>query len=98
MLRIEFPKDYPFKPPKVTFLTPIYHPNVNKEGRISATSFADPWSPAHTITLVLRSLVELLANPNKDDPLEPESFRLLMLDEPKFRVMAKEMTEKYAKK
>ena len=31
-LSIKLPIDYPWKPPKVTFLTPIYHPNINKVG------------------------------------------------------------------
>ena len=29
---VKFPRDYPFKPPKMHFITPIYHPNVNEKG------------------------------------------------------------------
>ena len=26
---LEFPKEYPYQPPKIIFKTQIYHPNVN---------------------------------------------------------------------
>jgi len=33
-IRIDYPADYPFKPPKIKFETPIYHPNVDEKGQV----------------------------------------------------------------
>jgi hypothetical protein len=50
-------------------LTRIYHPNIDRLGRICLDILKDKWSPALQIRTVLLSIQALLSAPNPDDPL-----------------------------
>ncbi|KAE9552834.1 hypothetical protein FO519_003947 [Halicephalobus sp. NKZ332] len=68
-LELFLPEEYPMAPPKVRFVTKIYHPNIDKLGRICLDILKDKWSPALQIRTVLLSIQALLSAPNPDDPL-----------------------------
>ncbi|PRP74093.1 hypothetical protein PROFUN_08717 [Planoprotostelium fungivorum] len=95
-LDVNFPKDYPFKPPKVVFRTRIYHCNINSGGAICLDILKDNWSPALTISKVLLSICSLLSDANPADPLVSNIATEYINDRKKHDKTAKEWTERYA--
>jgi len=95
-LSIRFPPDYPFKCPKLQFITPIYHPNINKNGTICLDILKDQWTPALTISKVLLSVLSLLTDPNPRDPLCPDIAHQYINNRDLYDRAAKTMTERHA--
>lgn len=64
---IVFPEEYPRKPFKLTFTTPISHPNISEEGEVQLAELDDKfWSPVFTVRSILICLQALLSDPELD--------------------------------
>lgn len=96
-LELYLPDDYPMTAPKVRFLTKIYHPNIDRLGRICLDVLKNNWSPALQIRTILLSIQALLSSPNPDDPLANEVAEEWKRDEDNAKEKAKEWTQTYAK-
>ena len=95
---MNFPPEYPFKPPKVLFKTKIYHPNISEEGQVCLPIItAENWKPAtkaHQIILALKSLIE---EPEPSaGPLRGDVAEVFTKNKDKFNATAQEYVQKYA--
>jgi len=83
----DIPPEYNFKPPKVSCVTRIYHPNIDTEGHVCLNVLREDWSAAFDITACVNSLMFLFQAPNPEDPLNREAAQLMLQDERQFARM-----------
>ena len=75
-IEIKLLAEYPFKPPEIQFLTPIYHPNVSEKGHISFDTLCttETYRPTTPLTDYVNTVIELIDNPNFNYPLRSGKF------------------------
>merc|ERR1712098_160475 len=98
-VEIKFPDEYPFKPPKVTLLTKIYHPNVDEKGQVCLPIVnVDKWKPATKSISVINALADLIDSPDLTHPTRPELAEEYMKNKATFIKNAEEFTRKHGEK
>jgi ubiquitin-conjugating enzyme E2 M len=74
---VETPKEYPHKPPKVTLDTPIYHPNIDRNGAVCLNILRKDWMPINTMNMVALGCLFLFNEPEPEDPLNHEAAAMM---------------------
>ncbi|KAF1377387.1 hypothetical protein EPR50_G00167840 [Perca flavescens] len=85
---LTFPRNYPLRPPKMKFITEIWHPNVAKNGDVCISILHEPgedkygyekpeerWLPIHTVETIMISVISMLADPNGDSPANVDAAK-----------------------
>jgi len=83
-----FPTEYPLRPPVLKFLTDIWHPNIEKDGKVCISILHEPgddrfgyekaserWLPIHTVETILISVISMLADPNDESPANVDAAK-----------------------
>jgi len=85
---LTFTPEYPNKPPKMKFISDMWHPNVYTTGEVCISILHAPgedkygyekaserWLPVHTVESILVSVISMLASPNDESPANIESAK-----------------------
>jgi len=88
--RLIFPITYPMEPPKMKFISEIWHPNVYPNGDVCISILHPPgedqygyekaeerWLPVHTVETILVSVISMLSSPNDESPANIEAAKIL---------------------
>ncbi|GFQ68816.1 ubiquitin-conjugating enzyme E2 L3 [Trichonephila clavipes] len=98
-IEINFPAEYPFKPPKILFRTKIYHPNIDEKGQVCLPIISvENWKPATKTDQVIQALVALVNEPEPEHPLRTDLAEEYSRDRKKFFKNAEDFTKKFSEK
>ena len=78
---------FPFTPPRVNFITKIFHPNISISGSVCVDILNDikAWSPTYSFSNVINSIILLLDVPNNASPYNSEASRMFTLCNNEFK-------------
>ncbi|XP_003389722.1 PREDICTED: ubiquitin-conjugating enzyme E2 G2-like [Amphimedon queenslandica] len=102
-----FPQDYPLNPPKMKFISEIFHPNVYLDGRVCISilhtpgddplgyeTAAERWSPVQSIEKILLSVVSMLAEPNDESGANVDASKMWRENRDQFNKIAAGLVKK----
>ena len=88
---------YPHIPPKVKFVSNIFHPNIHPNtGEICLDILKENWTPVLIIYKLCLSIISFLNDPNTDSPMNSEAANLYNHNRNSYNNKVREFITKYA--
>ncbi|ESQ28859.1 hypothetical protein EUTSA_v10019831mg [Eutrema salsugineum] len=97
-ISIRFSPDYPFKPPMVSWKTPILHPNIDKPRVFHPLLVTAICKVGTTVKELLQALHDMLLHPKveEEDNYLADITHICVLEPERFKKEARLMTEAHA--
>lgn len=95
-LEITIPPTYPSSPPDIIFITKIYHPNIDENGKICLEQLKSEWKSTYTLRNAIDFIYYLLEHPNWETPLVPQIGAEYKANPKEFERKARDYTNQYA--
>jgi len=105
-LKLVFPKDYPYSPPSLTFLSKFWHPNVYSDGKVCISILHPPvndemsgerpeerWLPTQSPETILLSVQSMLNEPNFSSPANVDASVMWKKNPKEFRNTVKKLVD-----
>ena len=101
-LMMVFCEKYPYRPPRVIFLSEIFHPNIYSgnsaasvyaDGEISQDTLRNKWSPTYNVSDILTFIKNLLSDPNLNSPANSIAAQLFKENQREYEKRVKACVE-----
>ncbi|GAA5850126.1 hypothetical protein JCM3766R1_006933 [Sporobolomyces carnicolor] len=108
---LTFPPDFPLRPPKMKFLTEMWHPNIYKNGEVCISILHEPghdeygyedaserWLPVHGVESILISVISLLSQevPDCNSPANVDAAKEVREDLTGYKKKVRRLARKSA--
>lgn len=94
-INMQFPTNYPEGAPTITFITPVFHPNVYENGKLCWHD-NDTSGSVYYADMIFVAVLALLEQPNPDSPANGEAARLYASNQAEYRRRAREHADRHA--
>lgn len=104
---IEFSFDYPITPPKMRFVSHMFHPNIYTDGKVCISTLHvaddDPsayespdekWTPVHGIRTIVLGVISILNEPNIVSPANVDASKMFKDDYQRYFKVVRELALK----